>query len=234
MNRQFWTALVVLSAVAATSQAATFSLLDYYTNNAPNAQNTSDLWTFQKSSASGAFLSPSGSYYVGDEPNSLPLVFGPVPLGYGSPVVSGMAGVFAHPGWYTNLAIVFRPQSNITFGSVTIFNDMADNGYLSNGLGVTVFYTKDNVTTQIGSRYTFDHASTDQPLETLRQLNLPVTLGFGDTVEIIFDTNGSTLYDHSITEIIISDVAAIPTPAALPAGLGLLTLLSLRRRSAIR
>ncbi len=227
MKKTVAPALVLLGMVGSPAEAATYSLLAYYTDNSPATQDGSDLWTFQKSSASGAYLVPSGTYYLGDETNAVPLSAGPYAVGSGFNVLTGLAGVFAHPGHVAPLAIVFRPQGPTLFGSITVFNDMIDNGSGSNGIGVSVFYTKDSVTSQLGSRYVFDHASTAQPISNVFELNSPVTLNLGDTVEVRYDNNGSALFDHSITEIVISEV---PEPASLSLlGLGGLVLARRRR-----
>jgi hypothetical protein len=135
---------------------------------------------------------------------------------------SGLANlttVIPFVGWqFTDPTITFNFAPNTAISSVTISADDAN--------GAAGVYLPASVTVNYG--------------DTVIVHNITDPAGFG-VIDLTFSTGafvGSSLslaFDNPYNWIMLTEVAfdytpAVPTPAALPAGLALLTLLGLRRR----
>lgn len=207
----------LIAVFAATTDADVMSLRQYVQTvtqpAAYPAQTGNELWQFRIANGmgTGTFLSPGGIYYYYPfHPNLVPIAGYLYNIGDGGVLDSAINGILAHPG-AVPLGIVLQIQNDNTFiNTARVLADMVDNGYNSNGIGVSVYTNINSVVSQAGSRVVYGPANT-APDAAEFLFPIQQTFNTGDRIEFHFDPNGSELYDQSVVDIQF----VVPEPASL-------------------
>ena len=218
-------AILVGIAVTASAHADVNNMRDYYVGAGFAAQTGSEDWVVRYGGHDGALMGSAGSYFAGPYQHSTP-IFGPI-LNVGDYAGwwhgATFEGLFIHSG----PGISLHAQRNFSEGTslrgLTVQTEMVLNGSSSNGIVVDVFTIISGVRVHRGGfSFFYSDSQTDHAVD----FGGDVLFAAGDRVEIVYNDNGSFLYDHANTNVILN---VVPAPATF-ALLGGLAIVPRRRR----
>jgi hypothetical protein len=204
------TAAIIGLLAAGTAHADIDNMRDYFVGAGFGTQSGSEAWTVRHGGHDGSLLGSAGSYFAGPYQHGTP-IFGPL-LGIGDYAGwwhgATFEGLFIHAGPGISLHAQRNFSEATTLSGLTVQAEMVLNGSASNGMDVDVFTIIDGVRTHRGG-LTFFH--TTVATEQAFDFGGEVQFGAGDRVEVVYSDNGSFLYDHGNTNVILN---VVPAPAS--------------------
>jgi len=207
------TALCVVASVAcfsATAHATVTDLLQHFVNRGFGTQNETDQWTIRYGAPNGTLMASAGTYFYGPYQHSTP-IFGPI-LNIGDYAGWGhgatFQGLFVHAGPGVPMVATFRADEVTVLNGFNVRAEMVLNGISSNGMGFEVVTDLGGVLQSRGSgTWGYSLNASEMPID----FGGETTLAIGDKVHIIFNDNGSFLYDHANINLV---PLVVPAPGA--------------------
>lgn len=228
--KQLSLALFACASVACTcmesSRASVSDLREYFVQRGFGPQNETDQWTVRYGAANGPLLASAGSYFYGPYQHSTP-IFGPI-LNVGDYAGWGhgatFEGIFVHAGPGVPMVATFRVDETTVLSGFTVRAEMVLNGISSNGMGFEVVTDIGGTLVSRGSgTWGYSTVASDHPVD----FGGETTLAAGDKVHILFNDNGSFLYDHANIDLV---PLVVPGPGSILVAGGVLVTASRRRR----
>ncbi len=213
------------SAFCSTAHATVIDLRQHFVDRGFGTQSETDQWTVRYGAPNGTLLASAGTYFSGPYQHGTP-IFGPI-LNIGDYAGWGHGatfdGIFVHAGPGVAMVATFRADEITVLSGFNVRAEMVLNGISSNGMGF-------EVVTDIGG--TLQSRGSGTWGYSLNASEMPVdfggdtTLAIGDKVHIVFNDNGSFLYDHANINLV---PLVVPAPGA---GLlaGAVAVMTTRRR----
>lgn len=218
------TSALFIGLAATAAQAEILDLRQWLDTNGFASNVATNTWQGRRVDAAGALMAGGSAWISPGFPVNTPL-FGPLTSPGSDPGAAGPAtfnGVWMHPGSGTPAAAVFAPQSPVWAGGVSVHWEFIANGLSGNGIRLSVQATIGGVTSNLGSPIVLTGSDDRTDFFALPSV---IQMQPGDSIAVIFDDNGSYLFDH----LNFNATIGIPAPGAA-AGLLVVGLAATRRR----
>lgn len=218
------TSAVIVGLAGSIAQAEILDLRQWVDANGFTNNVATNTWQGRRIDAAGALMAGGASWTSPGFPSGTPLL-GPLTSPGSDPGAAGPAtfnGLWVHPGSGTAAAAVFAPQTPVWAGGVSVHWEYIANGASSNGVRLSVQATIGGVTSNLGSPIVLGTVNDQTDFFALPSV---IQMQPGDSIAVIFDDNGSYLFDH----VNFNATIGIPAPGAM-AGVLVIGLAAARRR----
>lgn len=194
----------------AAAQASVIDLRQHFVDRGFGTQNETDQWTVRYGAPNGTLLASAGTYFYGPYQHSTP-VFGPI-LNIGDYAGWGHGatfdGIFVHAGPGVSMVATFRADEITVLSGFSVRAEMVLNGVSSNGMGFEVITDIGGVLQSRGTgSWGYSVNASEMPVD----FGGDTALAVGDKVHILFNDNGSFLYDHANINLV---PLVVPAPGA--------------------